>query len=292
MSEHPMIQSVQRAVQFLEAEIRQERVPTLQAVAEASGLSKFHFHRVYRLVTGETLAQTTTRLRLARGTAMLQKAGAGVTEAAFVAGYASSQAFAKAMQRELAHSASMLRADPERLAQSIRNLSAPPTSIAADVPPPVRVEIGSLEPFEILLTRTTDQYPDLASTYWSLVEAIGDPQRIEAFIGVPHRDVDTFEDGDFVFDSAVKVETMPSSLPAGIQSQTVCGGDYLIVRHTGSDDGLSQTLDALYAFALGQPDLLFADAPCLHHYVDDPEVVDPALCRTDIYLRLNAAPGT
>ncbi|MDJ0761241.1 MAG: AraC family transcriptional regulator [Woeseiaceae bacterium] len=286
MREHPMIGCVERAARYLESEMRCERTPSLEAIATASGLSKFHFHRIYRLVTGETVLQTTTRLRLARGASALKDGETSVTEAAFVAGYSSSQAFAKAFKRELDQSASTVRSDPERLARTIRILSEPRKSTDARHIPTARIQFCSLDPFEILFIRTVDKYPELAETYGSLVEAVGDLKRIEAVVGIPQRDIETFDDGGFVFDAAVVTDRHAKSDDSCIERRRIDGGKYLIVRHTGPDSRLPDTLDALYAFVLGQVNIALSDAPCIHHFVDDPEEVDESHCRTDIYVKV------
>lgn len=292
MNEHPLIKNVERAVHFLASEIEQERVPTLEAVSSASGLSKYHFHRLYRLVTGETVQATTTRLRIARAAAVLRDEKTSITDAAFVAGYASSQAFAKAVKRELAQSASDLRADPERLAASIRTLAEPVLPPGAAPSAPLRIEICSLDPFEIIIVRTKDKYPELAQAYWTLFSCVGDRFRINAVLGIPHRDIESFAEAGFIFDCALCVSPQLPEQPAGIEQQVISRGHYLIVRHTGPDNALTITLDTLYAYVLTEPDFMVSDAPCIHHFIDDPEVTDEADCRTDIYLKIDIAAGS
>ena len=44
---------------------------SLETLARVSGFSRYHWHRIYRAVRGETAAQTVRRLRLERAAAML-----------------------------------------------------------------------------------------------------------------------------------------------------------------------------------------------------------------------------
>ena len=44
---------------------------SLETLAHVSGFSRYHWHRIYRAVRGETAAQTVRRLRLERAAAML-----------------------------------------------------------------------------------------------------------------------------------------------------------------------------------------------------------------------------
>jgi len=202
------------------------------------------------------------------------------------AGYGSSQAFAKAVKRELADTASALKSDPERLAKTIQILSEPQTPDNHEKGPLVRVEVCSLDPFEIMVIRTVDAYPELNDTYWKLVEAAGDPQTIRAVFGIPHRDIASQSDGGFVFDCALTLATPIGDVPSGISKRAIAAGDYLIVRHTGSDDTLPSTLDVLYDFVLRSGDIVLSDEPCLFHFVDDPEETAEEDCRTDIYVKI------
>ena len=44
---------------------------SLDRLADVSGFSPYHWHRIYRAVRGETAAQTVRRLRLERAATML-----------------------------------------------------------------------------------------------------------------------------------------------------------------------------------------------------------------------------
>lgn len=76
-----------------------ETPPTLAVLAQAAGLSAFHFHRVFRDVTGVTPAAYARARRAERVADRLQAAGS-VTEAIYDAGYnAPSRFYAEAAER-------------------------------------------------------------------------------------------------------------------------------------------------------------------------------------------------
>ncbi len=285
MTEHPIIKCVERAVQYIAHQLNEDKAPSLQDVASASGISKFHFHRMYKLVTGETCAQTITRLRLAKGGNALLDNSTSITEAALSAGYNSSQAFAKALKRELSESASSLRSDPQRLAETVQTLAEPEQWTNLPNIPPARIEACSLDPIVVAFVRTSDSYPDLVETYGQLIGALNNPENLKAVLGIPQRDIETYEQNGFVFDCAL-LSNNSDQLPQGLQQYTIPAGDYLLVRHKGLDKDLPATLNALYAFILSQDDMIISDTPCIHHYIDDPEEVEEALCRTDIYVKV------
>ncbi len=72
--------------------------PSLEALAAAAAFSPFHFHRIYRELTGETPAETLARERLSRAAALLARGGVPVAEVARACGYGSAPAFTRAFR--------------------------------------------------------------------------------------------------------------------------------------------------------------------------------------------------
>jgi AraC family transcriptional regulator of adaptative response/methylated-DNA-[protein]-cysteine methyltransferase len=69
-----------------------ETPPSLSALAEAAGLSRYHFHRTFRAVTGVTPKAYAGQVRERRAAATLRDSG-GVTRAIYDAGYDSASRF-------------------------------------------------------------------------------------------------------------------------------------------------------------------------------------------------------
>src|SRR5579871_976772 len=87
---------------------------TLESLAAVAHMSPYHFHRVYREVTGESVVETVKRLRLAQAAQRLTDA-AQVTAVAHDAGYDSPQAFARAFRDFTGVSPSEFRAKQKSL---------------------------------------------------------------------------------------------------------------------------------------------------------------------------------
>lgn len=74
--------------------------PSLNDIAEAAFFSKYHFHRLFHAVMGETVAQFTRRIRLEKSANMLLFDGnRDITSIAHACGFSSSQNFAKAFRK-------------------------------------------------------------------------------------------------------------------------------------------------------------------------------------------------
>jgi len=86
-----------------------ETPPTLEQLAKPSGLSPFHFHRVFKAVTGLTPKQYATAHRASRVRSELDRGGS-VTEAIFDAGYNASSRFYETSNQLLGMTPSSYRA--------------------------------------------------------------------------------------------------------------------------------------------------------------------------------------
>jgi AraC family transcriptional regulator len=74
------------------------RTPTLEELADAAAFSPFHFHRIYRELTGETPAETLARERLSRAAGLLVREALPVAAVAKRCGYGSAAAFTRAFR--------------------------------------------------------------------------------------------------------------------------------------------------------------------------------------------------
>lgn len=79
-------------------------------IADEVASSPYHFHRMFRALTGETVARCLKRLRLERAAYQIDRTRLDVTEVAFEAGFETLEAFSKAFKREFGVRPSDLRA--------------------------------------------------------------------------------------------------------------------------------------------------------------------------------------
>ncbi len=255
---------------------------TLCDLAGIAGISPFHFHRIYRAVTGETPAGTLRRLRLARGAALLKDGGKPITEIAFDVGYESSQAFAKAFRQMTGYSASGLRQQPQALDDVITELSSPP---AQPVPQALEVRLVSVEPFKVIAARHVGPHEGLFSAYTELmdwVQKTGQADDFRGIYGIPIDDVRGVPQ-ECRFDCCFDLGT--GARPGEDHHEVMLGGGhYAVTRHVGPYAGLEEKYDFLYGSWLEATGYPLREAPFYNHYVTDPETRPPEEWETDIYL--------
>jgi AraC family transcriptional regulator len=85
---------INRAVDYIEGDIDGQL--SLDKISSKAGFSKFHFHRLFAAMTGETLNRFVQRIRVERAASKLKSnPGESITEIAFDCGFSGSAAFAR-----------------------------------------------------------------------------------------------------------------------------------------------------------------------------------------------------
>ncbi|CAL4868135.1 hypothetical protein MMA231_02409 [Asticcacaulis sp. MM231] len=281
-SQRPLYaQKIDRVLRHLEAADLSE-IPNNEALAAVAAMSAYHFQRIYRLMTGETLGDTIKRIRLARALPELV-AQASVSEATGAAGYATSQALARALKAATGHTASDIRCNAEAQARLEETLRRPTFT---DTPPPTPVEIVTAEPLRLMAVRNVGAYAELNAAYNHLFEIVFSKwamAALQGLYGLPSDDPRFVADADCVFEAAIAIDD-PTPLE-DIHVLEIAGGYYARQRHQGNFDHIYPAIDALYEAVIDAGHQI-ADRPLYLHYLDDPEEVAEADQRADIYLPL------
>jgi AraC family transcriptional regulator len=276
---------IERVVRHLE-QLRGEEVPRVGELAKVAAMSEFHFHRVFRLMTGESIGETVRRVRLARAVPNLARQ-ATVTEASQASGYSTPQGFARALRAQTGSTPSNARNDPKLLEIMLRH--AQPMRRGDEPVPAMAVDIVSVAPFRLLAIRNVGAYEELNSTYTRLFEAALAQLNFEDILGLYGVQ---FDDPRFTLASdcratcAIAVGGLGKPVD-GLEELSLGGGSFARLRHNGSYDLLPQSIDTLYAHTIVTIDREFATQPPHIHYLDDPEQVAEADLRCDVYLPIN-----
>lgn len=265
---------IDRAIELLTRSLEGHAAPSLEELADAAAMSKFHFHRVFRLMTGETVNEAVTRIRLARGTAAAS--GSTVTTAAAEAGYGTSQSFARAMRSRVGVSVS----------EAVKSLDLGSLFAAPNSGSPLSVELVELQPLQVLALRNRGDYRDLDQVYGRLFEIAGGPGQVEAIYGLLMSDPRFEAPGDCEFEAALKLTSLPGELSEA-SDRTIDGGHFLKLRHIGDYDLIPLALDQLTLAAMVDDGIELRGAPPLVHYLDDPEETPEAELRADVHLPVN-----
>lgn len=273
---------IERVVERIAAAVGDEEMPSAEALAAVAALSPFHFHRVFRLMTGEPLGALIRRVRLARSLDALAEDDARVTDASGAAGYATSQAYARALRATIGTSATELRLTPAALSDVARRLA----SASGVAVTPVAIEVVSTAPLRLHVLRNVGAYAELNHGFEQLFERVFARVPMTALAGVHglwEDDACSVDPDALRFGRAVELTMVAAD--TDVEALAVDGGPHLRARHVGDYESLLDAVDGLAAVAVSAG-LALRDAPIRVHYVDTPDDAPPHALRSDIYVPL------
>jgi AraC family transcriptional regulator len=276
---------IDRVIAHLQACLRAgDPLPDLEALAAIAHQSPFHFHRLYRALTGETPGRTVARLRLLQALQLLGQADSRVTEVALNVGYESPQALARACRQALDATPSSLRENAGLRSHWQQRLALPAGDHAGGTVP-LQVTVTTLEPFDVVALRTQGAFDDLDQAFgeiftWAAEQ--GWVEQLQQLIGIARTDHRDAPAQECVFDCAMGFGRTPQAPPTPLRALTLGGGTYAVLRHVGSYAGLEAATDALLRDWLPDSGHTLRDAELYYHYLDDPEEVPDAILRADI----------
>lgn len=139
----------------------EEELSTKQ-LANVACFSEFHFQRIYKLMTGESLYSYIKRLRLEKAVYFLRSnKKRQVQDVAFAVGFSTQASFAKALKERYGMSASELRKlDDQKMSQLINELSMNGKAFNQEMQYniPIKLTLDIIEPFKVLYLRNTGAY--------------------------------------------------------------------------------------------------------------------------------------
>ena len=272
---------IQRALNAIEKGAQSGDWPDLGNLAEAAAMSEFHFHRIYRLMTGETPQNTLSRARIG-GSLPELKGSDGIMGATGASAYGSSQSYARAVKALTGATPSQLQSDPKLFDAVTKQVMEP----AGDTGP-IQIGIAQLTPLKLVATENVGDYSDLNDGFDHLFEMVLEQIAIEeitGLYGIPYDDPRDVPAEACRFDCAVSTSA-PVEPQGAIKALAIAGGSALTMRHKGDYDLVHAALDDLYRVAIAL-DLELADEQPLNFYHSDPESVAQEDLIADIHLML------
>jgi AraC family transcriptional regulator len=253
--------------------------PSLAELASAAAVSPYHFHRIWRALTGETVGQTILRLRMEASQELLLVEKASVTETAAALGFATPQSFARAFRRHTGHTPSEHRDSQSSVAkENTRDLK-----VAVDRRGEIMV-VG--------LRREGKPYTRLNATFgqvWSWAEATDILKDLQGIYGIPLDDPASVPEDELRYDACLALGV--SSAPPPFRVHRLPAAEYARLRHFGSYDGLEAATQYIVGEWLLSSDREPADFPVIHYSHNDPDQTPVEELVTDILLPLKERPS-
>jgi AraC family transcriptional regulator len=266
---------------------------TLARVAGEVCVSPFHFARLFRALTGETVFHYVTRVRLQAAMRMLIDAPhRPVTDIAAAVGYDAASSFNKVFRKSLGTSPTAFRAlSGVARATLVARLEDPDMSPRAGLDLDTRPEFRERTARRFLFVRRRGRCDEEAPRAWAelhrlvpRMHLLGD--RIEC-VGASYDEDGAVAEHVHRYEAGVVVDGAVQA-PAGLMSGTLPGGRYAVFRYRGAYANIGRAFDTLFRGWVVETGATFRSAPCLEIYLNDPRTVPTAELVTELCLPVEA----
>ncbi|GAB1479404.1 AraC family transcriptional regulator [Paracoccaceae bacterium] len=238
---------------------------SLDALADVAALSRFHFHRVFRAVTGETVVQAVRRLRLGRAAHRLVRETHPVAEIAGQVGYPNRTSFDRAFRKAFGMTPLSFRQRGELRPflshrPPLQELPMPDVLIRAE--PARRLAAMPHRGPYAEISRAFEKLGALAATRGLYPQAT-------AMIGVYYDDPSAQPAATLRSHAGLAI---PESLvlQPPLEEVRLPAGDYAVLIHKGPYAGLQASYDRLYGQWLPASGREPADSPVFEIYLNTP----------------------
>jgi len=253
---------------------------SLDALADVAAMSRFHWHRVFHAMTGETCAQAVRRVRMQRAASWLAHDGLNVAEVARRVGYPNIQSFSRVFKVETGLSPT-----------AFRQLGAPG-------PPSLHLRKGQKDMFDVDIKDAPEQrlvalphkgaYAGLGRSFeqlWTMVKARNLMPKVKGVMAVYYDDPTQTSESELRSHAGLIVpKDLP--LPDGLEEVDVAGGPTAVLRFTGPYAELGKAYTYLFGDWLPNSNREPRDQPVYEVYVNSPFDTPQAELMTDICIPL------
>ncbi len=256
---------------------------SLDALAEVAAMSRFHWHRVFHAMTGETCAQAVRRIRAHRAACWLVQTDWPLERIAARSGYDNVQSFTRLFRAQFGVTPLAFRKDGcpgspmlnlkegNVMTNPVEIRDMPPVRLAALAHQGAYYEIGRAYGALSAIMTAQGLWPQVRGTFALYYDSPADVA-----------EADLRSHAGFALAEGVPV-------PEGSEEVHLPGGRHAVMTYKGPYAGLAAAWDALYATWLPGSGEEPADAPPFEKYLNDPSSTPPQDLLTEICVPLKPA---
>lgn len=253
----------------------------LDRLARVAALSPYHFHRVFRGITGETLAHMVRRVRMERAATLLTFGTLPIAEIAQTVGYPNVASFTRAFSEMYGLPPGAYRERGTHRSQLLNlrqgaRIMTRPVEIRQE---PARRLAGILHrgPYQELTLAINQLFGTLAAR--NLME------QSQGMACVFHDDPDAVQSPELRSHCGVIVDAQ-FPVEAPLEELNLPGGRYAVMLHKGPYSGLSEAYDELFSVWLPSSGQEPGEAPLFETYLNSARDTPPDQLETEIHLKL------
>jgi AraC family transcriptional regulator len=270
------IQSVYKVILYIERNYHEEL--TLEELSKIASFSKYHFHRIFKSIIGETVGEYVRTVRLQNSTRKLSTSNQNITQIALDIGYETNASFSKAFKERFG-------VTPKEFS---KNLKSKQRTIM------IEPKIIELEPIEVLYIRKVGDYTKVVGEAWESIMSFAYPQKIKfkknlmgkdaQMFGIGHDDPSITPKNELRYDACISYDDKSVKPRGEIGVKTIEGGRYVKYLHKGAYEELKESYQKVMDWII-ENNYTIANKPPFEKYLNrDPRRTKPENLKTEIYI--------
>lgn len=253
---------------------------SLDALSDVAAMSRFHWHRVFRAMTGETLAQAVRRIRMQRASYLLVMTDKPLAAVAADLGMPNLASFTRCFAEHFAMSPSAFRKRGEL--RPFVHTQKPETALMHPVT--IRTEA----PLRLAALPHRGAYFEISRAFQKLSAVMASRDLFRSagrMVGVFYDDPQSVPVADLRSLAGFEI-TGRSDLSDPLQEVTLPGGRQAVLTYKGPYAGLPAAYDQLFGLWLPGSGEEPADTPSFEVYLNTPMDTAPEDLVTELHLPL------
>ena len=249
---------------------------SLDALADAAAMSRFHWHRVFHGITGETCADAVRRIRLHRAACSLVQTDLAIGQVAKACGYPNLQSFTRVFREGYGLTPAAFRQRGE-----VRSLLSPNAKGARFMYP---VETLNVETRRLFAIAHEGPYLEIGRAFEKLSHIAGSRglwPHAQGMVGLYYDDPSAVAPEDLRSYAAL-IMGPDAELPDILEELEYDGGKFAVLHYKGPYSELKPAYDYLFGKWLPESGEEPRDAPAMEIYLNNPADTDPEQLLTDI----------
>ena len=231
---------------------------TIEELIRVAGYSYYHFHRIFKAYTGESLKKYIKRLQLEKALQQMQMDKENITQIAMKSGYNTPSSFNKAFKE-------MFGINPSEYKQSL----VPKRKLYKEIEPE---RIVTIEPIEVYSIRHVGDYEKVMESWDRLIGFAGKNQLFNRDFyayGITYDHPDISDVNRLRYDVCISKSKEVVIEEEGIRSKKLDGGKYAVFLHKGEYAKLTDTYDAIFGNWFYKGSVVLRDVPVFQKFLND-----------------------
>lgn len=251
----------------------------LALLADLSGFSPWHFHRITSAYLGEPLGKFITRVRIEKAARLLRHTDLSIEEIAYKTGYNVPSSLSKIFKQCYGISPNTYRTNKNYFLMK-------PTNVQPELN--IRASIRNTEPENVIYLRLTGDYQTLnyMEGWKQLLEychANALPVEKSEYLCIYHDDPKVTSPGQLRTDLCLTL-SVPATPRGEIGIKEIAGGKYAVFLYQGPYANLGAVYDTIYIQYLPELNCQLRNEPAYEKYLNHPCSTAPEELLTEIYI--------